>query len=255
MLNTICLALISAILLLPFILKFLFRFNDYYGFIIGIRYLIISCFCQVILSTVLPSSPKKESSDNKIDETNLPFNDKLLIWIKELLSSILSLCILYYCVAKISKPTQNYNLIFMFISAIIIPYIIPFALYMFLPSIGKIEAIKKLIDEGKVSDKYFSEEYAYNVIYSTIYQVFYDVGIGLLMMLFIKKLIHKPIFFLNYFLKNIFKFLITCIGMAFLEKYFNAIYIVPFVCGMYLYCQKINKGELTNRFKEESDMD
>ena len=255
MLNTVCILLISVILLCPFIIKFLFRFNDYYGFIMGIRYLIIACFCQAILSTFLPSSKKSESSDNKIDDTNLPFNDKLFAWIKELLSSILSLFILYYCVAKISKPTQNYNLIFMFVSALILPYVLPFALYMFLPSIGKIEAIKKLIDEGKISDKYFSEEYAYSVINSTIYQLFNEFGIGLLMMLFIKKLVHKPIFFLNYFLKNIFKFFITCLGMAFLEKLFNVVYIVPFVCGMFLYCQKIGKGELTNRFKEESDMD
>ena len=255
MLNTICIVLISAIVLLPFIIKFLFRFNDYYGFIMGVRYLIIACFCQFILSTVLPSTKKGESSDNKIDEANLPFNDKLFAWIKELLSSILSLCILYYCVAKISKPTQNYNLIFMFVSAMILPYVLPFALYMFLPSIGKIEGIKKLIDEGKISDKYFSEEYAYSVIYSTLYQLFYELGIGILMMLFIKKLIRGPIFFLNYFLKNIFKFFITCLGMAFLEKLFNAVYIIPFCCGMLLYCQKISKGELTNRFKEEPDMD
>ena len=254
MLNTICIILILAIVLFPFVMKFIFRLNDYYGFIMGIRYLIMACFFQAILSTVLPSSSKKESSDNNNTEPiDLTFNDKIFTWIKELISSILSLCILYYCVAKISKPTQNYNLIFMFISAMIIPYVIPFALYMFLPAIGKMEVIKKLIEEGKITDKYFSEEYAYDVIHSTIYQLFYEFGIGLLMMLFIKKLIHKPIFFLNYFLKNIFKFFINCLGIALLEKFFNAVYIIPFACGMFLYCQKISKGELTNRFKEECD--
>ena len=254
MLNTICIILISIILLFPFVIKFIFGFNDYFGFIMGIRYLAASCFFQAILATILPGK-KNESSDKVTAPVNLTFNEKFYEWIKDLLQSIVSLCVLYYCVAKITKPTQNYNLIFMFVSAMIIPYIIPFGLYMFLPAIGRIEGIKKLIDEGKVSEKYFSEEYAYNIVFSTIFQLFYEIGIGVLIMLVLKKLVNKSFFLLNYFSKNIFKLFITCFGLAFLEKYYNYVFLVPFVCGMYLYCQKRRAGQLTNRFKEESEMD
>jgi len=255
MLNTICILLISIILLTPFAVKLLFGFNDYYGFIMGIRYLATSGFFQAILSAFLPGK-KDESTDKGIKAPeNLTFNEKLYEWIKDLLQSIISLCALFYCVAKISKPTQNYNLIFMFISAMIIPYIIPFGLYMFLPAIGRIEGIKKLIDEGKISAKYFSEEYAYNIIFTTIFQIFYDIGIGVLMMLALKKLVNKPVLLLNYFSKNIIKLFATCFGLAFLEKFNYLFFLVPFAWGMFLYFQKIREGQLTNRFKEESEMD
>ena len=253
MLNTICWIFILVILILPCVLKSLFRFSDYYGFIMGIRCLVMIIVINAIISTIMPALDVESEYD--IDFSKLSSHDQKVLWIKELLQTIVSFFILYYSVSNISKPTQNYNLIFIFISGMMIQYIFSFITYMILPLFGRNSGVQKVIEEGKVSGKYFTEEYAYNSIFSCIFQLVNEVGLSLLMMLYIKKLVNKPIFLLNFFLRNIARLLILCFGLSFIDKFYIFAYVAPFVFGMLLFCYKIAKGQLSNRFKEESQID
>ena len=253
MINTICWLFIVVIILLPFVLKSFFKFSDYYGFIMGARCLIMIVVANSVINSIMPKL--KVESEYDIDFSKLSSQDQKNLFLKELVQSIAAFYILYNSVSNISKPTQNYNLVFMFISGMMIQYIFSFIAFMILPSIGRISVVKKLIEEGKMSGKYFTEEYAFNSILNCIFRLVNDIGVTLLMMLYLKKLVDKSLFFLNFFLKNIARFLMLSFGLLFIDKFYNFAYVAPFVFGMLLFFYKISKGQLSNRFKDESDID
>ena len=254
MINLISSIAIVTIIILPFLIKGIFRFTDYFGYIMGIRYLIINGVAQIIFNFIIPAaSSDKNRPTQPIEELDkLTFQERCIKWSIEFLHSIIGYFILYYCIIKISKPTQNYNLIFLFISGTCIQYIFSFCLYMFLPALSKNEKFTKIITEQKINPKYFSEEYAYESLFKTIFQILNDTGICLIMMLYLKKLIPKRICFLNYFLPIIIRFLIICVGLKFLDSIMNLFYAIPFTCGIYYYFKKIKSGELSNRYKDEN---
>ena len=254
MINLISSIAIVTIIILPFLIKGIFRFTDYFGYIMGIRYLIINGVAQIIFNFIIPAaSSDKNRPTQPIEELDkLTFQERCIKWLLEFLHSIIGYFFLYYCIIKISKPTQNYNLIFLFISGTCIQYIFSFCLYMFLPALSKNEKITKIITEQKINPKYFSEAYAYESLFKTIFQILNDTGICLIMMLYLKKLIPKRICFLNYFLPIIIRFLIICVGLKFLDSIMNLFYAIPFTCGIYYYFKKIKSGELSNRYKDEN---
>jgi len=253
MINVVSSISIVTIIILPFLLKAIFRFTDYFGYIMGIRYLILNSLAQVIFNYVVPAaSSDKNKPTQPIEElAKLTFQEKCIKWSIEFLHSIIVFFILYYCIAKISKPTQNYNLIFLFISGTCIQYIISFGLNMFLPALAKNEKMAKMIKEQKINSKYFSEEYAYESLIQTIFLIMNDIGICIIMMLYHKKLIKKQYCFLNYFLRILIRFLIICVGFQFFDKFMNLIHIIPFFCGIFFFYKNIKKGELSNKYKEE----
>ena len=254
MINLISSIAIVTIIILPFLIKGIFRFTDYFGYIMGIRYLIINGVAQIIFNFIIPAASSDKSRPTQpIEELDkLTFQERCIKWLLEFLHSIIGYFILYYCIIKISKPTQNYNLIFLFISGTCIQYIFSFCLYMFLPALSKNEKITKIITEQKINPKFFSEEFAYESLFKTIFQILNDTGICLIMMLYLKKLIPKRICFLNYFLPIIVRFLIICVGLKFLDSIMNLFYAIPFTCGIYYYFKKIKSGELSNRYKDEN---
>ena len=258
MINTVSIIVILIIIILPFQLKAMFKLPDYFGFIVGIRYLIINSIAQVIFTSFLPSTTYNK--DNKpiteLEEIlQLPFDERARKFGIELLNSFMTFMILYFCISQISKPTINYNTIFLFISGIIIQYIFPLVIYMILPALARNEKIAKVIEEKKMDKYKFSEEFALDSLKTTIFQVINDIGIYLIIMFYIKKLVGRGLGYLTYFLQKIIRFFILCLTFSFLDKCFNFVYAIPFVIGIYFYFQFSSTGQLNNKYKEESDID
>ena len=257
MINLISTISILVIIILPFQLKAMFKLPDYFGFIVGIRYLIINSIAQFIFTTFFPSIPT--NNDKPVTELEdllqLPFNDRFKKWGFELLSSFLTFLILYFCISQISKPTINYNTIFLFISGIIIQYILPLVIYMILPALVKNEKIAKVIEDKKMDKYKFTEEFALDSLKTTVFQVINDIGICLIIMFYIKKIVGRSFCYLTYFLQKIVRFFILCVGLSYLDKCFNLVYAIPFIIGIYYYCQFSSTGQLNNKYKEESDFD
>lgn len=259
MLNEISIAGITIIIILPFILKSLFRLNDYFGYIMGIRYLIIGLIARGIFNYIIPgaSTYKKNTNLEFENLVNLSIKERVITWVFDLFNYIITFLVLYYCISKLSKPTQNYNSTFLFICGICIQYLIPFALYLILPILSKNEKFKEIIEKRKANrnENYLTEEYLLNSLRKTICKVMNDIGICLIVLFYQKKLISRAFCYINYFMPKIVNLLILLIGLEYLDKYSYLIYICPFTFGVFYYCKFVGNGQLTNKYKDDSDLD
>ena len=248
---------ICSILFLPFILKNIFRLSDYFGYIMGIRYLIISSIVQAIFTSLVPGSAIYKKNVNLELEKVLiiPIKERFITWIIELINSILVFIVLYYCISKLAKPTQNYNSIFLFVTGILIMYIIPFALYLILPLLSKNQKFKEAIEKQKLDEKYLSGEFLQKSIKRTIALLMNDTGNCLIILLYCKKLVGRGICYLNYLLPKLIKGLIICCGFEFIDKFSNVFYLCPFVLGIFYFCKFVGNGKLTNKYKDDSESD
>ena len=254
MLNEISIAAIIIVIILPFLLKGLFRLNDYYGYIMGIRYLIISSIVGAIYGFIIPnSSTIRKNSNQELEELlKLSFQDRLKIWLYELIKSVLEYLVLYYCISQLAKPTQNYNNIFLYITGICIQYVFPFALYLVVPILSTKQWFKEIIEKDNKA-QYFTEEYLLKSLRRTLSRLLGDIGINLLMLVCMKKLISKRFFFLNYILNHIIRFLIICCGLAFMNNFVNIFYLCPFTLGIFYFCKFAGNGQLNNDYKDNSE--
>ena len=254
MLNEISIAAIIIIIILPFLLKGIFRLNDYYGYIMGIRYLIISSIVGSIYGFIIPgSSDIRKNSNQELEELlKLSFQDRLKIWLYELIKSVLEYLVLYFCISQLAKPTQNYNNIFLYITGICIQYVFPFVLYLIIPILSTKQTFKEIIEKDN-KGQYFTEEYLLKSLRKTICKLLGEIGINLLMLFSLKKLISKRLFFFNYFLNSITRLLIICCGLAYLDNYMNIFYACPFVFGVYYFSKLVGNGQLNNNYKESAD--
>jgi hypothetical protein len=256
MIKEICSIGIIIILVLPFILKGIFQLNDYFGYIMGIRFLIISCIAQPIFNFIVPISSYKENSNLELDKLlNLSMKERVLTWLMELLSSILTLLILSYCVSQIAKPTQNSNTVFLFISGICIQYIFPFALYLILPVLSRNEKFLAIIEKHKMNKEYFTGEFLVNSLKKTLSLVMNDFGMSLLLLFYHKNLISKGFCYLNYFLPKIVRFLILCCGLKFFDNCFNLSNALPLAFGLYYFCKFAGSGQLNVKYKDDSEFE
>ena len=248
---------IIIIIVLPFILKAIFRLNDYYGYIMGIRYLIISAIASPLFNFIIPGASTYKSNSNLELEKLLELTNKerALTWLIELLNSILIFFILNFCISQISKPTHDYKTIFLFISGISIQYILPFALYLILPMLAKNEKFLEIIEKHKMNKEYFTGEFLVKSIIKTISLIMNDFGISLLLLFYHKNLISRGFCYLNYFLPKIIRFLILCCGLTFLNNFFNLFYALPFVIGFFYFCKFAGSGQLTIKYKDDSEFD
>ena len=257
MINFISTIAILIIIILPYFLKSMFKLSDYYGFIVGIRFLLINFIAHFIFTTFFP--PTTYVDGKPVTDLNeilqLPFGVRFKKWGVEVLNTFLTFLIYYFCISQISKPTINYNTIFLFISGIIIQYILPLIIYMIIPLLAKNEKFAKIIEDRKLDKNKFSEEYALDSIRSTFFQVMNDIGICLIMMFYIKKLVGRGLCYLTFFLHKIIRFFILCLAFSYLDKCLNIIYGIAFAIGMYYYCQLTSTGKINNKYKEESDID
>ena len=254
MIKEICSIGIIIILILPFILKGMFKLNDYFGYIMGIRFLIISSIAQPIFNFIIPISSYKDNSNLDIDKLlNLSMKERALTWLMELLSSILTLMILSYCVSQIAKPTQNSNTVFLFISGICIQYIFPFALYLILPILSRNEKFLAIIEKHNMNKEYFTGEFLVNSLKKTLSMVMNDFGISLLLLFYHKNLIGKGFCYLNYFLPKIIRFLILCCGLKFMDNFFNLSNALPLAFGIYYFCKFAGSGKLDVKYKDDWD--
>ena len=254
MLTEISIIAIIIIIILPFLLKGIFRLNDYFGYIMGIRYLIISSMVTSIFSFIFPGSSdiKKNSNSELEDILKLPSADRLKIWFYELFEYILSYLVLYYCISQLAKPTQNYNTIFLYITGICIQYVFPFALYLVVPILSTKQWFKEIIEKDNKA-QYFTEEYLLKSLRRTLSRLLGDIGINLLMLVCMKKLISKRFFFLNYILNHIIRFLIICCGLAFMNNFVNIFHLCPFTLGIFYFCKFAGNGQLNNDYKDNSE--
>ena len=104
-----------------------------------------------------------------------------------------------------------------------------------------------------MDEKYLSEEYISKSLRKTISQLTYDVGVCLIMLFYQKKLISRGICYLNYFLPKLITLLIICFGMTFFDKFVIIVNIIPLACGIFYYFKFVGNGQLTNKFKDDSD--
>lgn len=255
MINEISIIGISVLLFLPFLLKSSLKLNDYYGYIMGIRFLIISIIAQQIINYVVPdSSIYKKNLNLGIEEIlKLSMKEKALAWAFDLFNSIITFLILNYCISQISKPTQNYNSIFLFILGIGIQYILPFAIYLVLPLLSKNQKFLEILEKHKLTDKYLSGEFVYNSLKNTISKIANDIGICLIILITHKKLLSRKFCYLNYFGPKLIKLLILCCGLVIIDKYFYIIIILPLIFGLFYYFKFIANGQLTNKYKDDYD--
>ena len=246
---------IIVICVLPFIINFVFRLNDFFGLFLGFRYLAISAVASLIFGAVVPGASTYKSHVNLELEKlmALTSSERNLTWIMDFISSIISFLILYYCISQIAKPTQNYNAVFLFTSGIAIQYVFPFIFYIILPILAKNEKFAEVIKKNKMDEKYLSEEYISKSLRKTISQLTYDVGVCLIMLFYQKKLISRGICYLNYFLPKLITLLIICFGMTFFDKFVIIVNIIPLACGIFYYFKFVGNAQLTNKFKDDSD--
>ena len=246
---------IIVICVLPFIINFVFRLNDFFGLFLGFRYLAISAVASLIFGAVVPgASTYKTNINNELEKIMaLTSSERNMTWIIDFISSIMTYFILYYCISQLAKPTQNYNAVFLFTSGIAIQYVFPFIFYIILPILAKNEKFAEAIKNNKMDEKYLSEEYITKSLRKTISQLTYDVGVCLIMLFYQKKLISRGICYLNFFLPKLVMLLVICFGMTFLDKFVNFANIIPFACGIFYYFKFVGNGQLTNKFKDDGD--
>ena len=254
MIETISFSVIIAILLLPFFIYTIFKLNDYYGYLQGIKFLIYSTIASMLFNMIIPESTHyKANASLDIDKMmELSQKERLIILFIDFLSYFLLFIVLCYCISPLSKAPYNPKSIFHFISGIMIQYIIPFLIFIILPHLSKNEKIAEVIKKNNY-EKYLTEEYMLDSFRKKIFEVLYDIGIPLLILFYQKKLINMGMCCLNYFLPRIFRFLIIYCEFTFLNQYFIYIYIVPFVLGILYYFKFNGSGKLTNKIKDDTE--
>jgi hypothetical protein len=251
MIEIISISGVAFIIFLPIVLNSLLKINDYYGFIMGIRYLIISLVVSPLLGLLIPNKNITTETLDKILEYTDKEKYSSIIFL--FLCYIIYFCLLYFSISSISKPHQNYNAIFLFISGAFLNYIIPFGISIALPMLAKNETIAAGIKKNN-AEKYFSEERCMFLVKKAILSMLYDAGTCLLFLLHIKKLINKLILPLMYFLPLLFKSAIILAGLISLENYLDLIDALPFVCGLFYYFKLVGNGELKiTKLKDEGE--
>ena len=256
MIATISLSVIIAILLLPFFIYVIFKLNDYYGYLQGIKFLIYSTIASMLFNMIIPESTHYKANASIDIEKMLELSQKerLIILVIDFISYSLLLLVLCYCISPLSKAPYNPKSIFHFISGIMIQYIIPFLIFIILPHLSKNEKIAEVIKKNNY-EKYLTEEYLFDSFRKKIFEALYDIGIPLLILFYQKKLINMGMCYLNYFLPRIFRFLIIYWELTSLNQYFIYIYVVPFVLAIFYYCKFNGSGKLTNKIKDDTEFD
>ena len=254
MIATISFSVIIAILLLPFFIYSIFKLNDYYGYLQGIKFLIYSTITSMLFNMIIPSQYKANANLEIEKMLELSQKERLVILCIEFLSFFVTFLVLCYCISPLSKAPYNPKSIFHLISGIMIHYIIPFLIFIILPHLSKNEKIAEVIKKNNY-EKYLTEEYILDSFKKQIFEALYDIGIPLLILFYQKKLISMGMCYLNYFLPRIFRFLVIYCELTFLNKYLIYIYIVPFVFALFYYCQFNGSGKLTNKIKDDTEFD
>jgi hypothetical protein len=256
MIATFSISVIIGILILPFIIYVIFKLNDYYGYLQGIKFLIYSAIASTIFGLIIPESTNYKTNISLDIEKmiELSSKEKLITLGIDFLSCYVTLLVLCYCISPLSKAPQNPKSIFHFISGTMLQYIIPCIIFMILPHLAKNEKFAEVIKKHNY-EKYLTEEYLFESIKKKISEALYDIGIPLLILFYQKNLIGKGMCYLNYFFPRIFRFLMVYCGLTFLNQFLAFIYVVPFIFGIFYYCKFDGSGKLTNKIKDDTEFD
>ena len=256
MIATFSISVIIGILILPFFIYVIFKLNDYYGYLQGIKFLIYSAIASTIFGLIIPESTNYKTNISLDIEKMIELSSKkkLITLGIDFLSCYVTLLVLCYCISPLSKAPLNPKSIFHFISGTMFQYIIPCIIFMILPHLAKNEKFAEVIKKHNY-EKYLTEEYLFESIKKKIFEALYDIGIPLLILFYQKNLIGKGMCYLNYFFPRIFRFLMVYCGLAFLNQFLAFIYLVPFVFGIFYYCKFDGSGKLTNKIKDDSEFD
>ena len=256
MIATFSISVIIGILILPFFIYVIFKLNDYYGYLQGIKFLIYSAIASTIFGLIIPESTNYKTNISLDIEKmiELSSKEKLITLGIDFLSCYVTLLVLCYCISPLSKAPQNPKSIFHFISGTMLQYIIPCIIFMILPYLSKNEKFAEVIKKHNY-EKYLTEEYLFESIKKKIFEALYDIGIPLLILFYQKNLIGKGMCYLNYFFPRIFRFLMVYCGLTFLNQFLAFIYLVPFVFGIFYYCKFNGSGKLTNKIKDDTEFD
>ena len=256
MIATFSISVIIGIIILPFFIYVIFKLNDYYGYLQGIKFLIYSAIASTIFGLIIPESTHyKTNRSLEIEKMmELSSKEKLITLGIDFLGFFITLLVLCYCISPLTKAPQNPKSIFHFISGTMLQYIIPCIIFMILPHLAKNEKFAEVIKKNNY-EKYLTEEYLFESLKKKILEALYDIGIPLLILCYQKNLISKGICYLNYFLPRILRFLIIYCALTFLNKCLTFIYVVPFVFGIFYYCKFTGNGKLTNKIKDDTEFD
>lgn len=256
MITTFSIVAILVIIPLPIIIYIVFRLNDYYGYIQGLKFLVFSVLASFILNLIIPKSTNyKTNSSLEVEQLmELSMKERAITLALETLHFYITFLIMYHCISPLSRAPQNPKSIFHFISGIIIQYVVPFFILIILPKISKNEKLAKAFKENNV-EKYLTEEYFFDTFKRKLSEGLFDIGMSFLILFYQKNLISKGMCYLNYFLPRIVRFLILICELTFISQYMSFVYIVPFVFGFFYYCKFAAAGKITNKIKDDSETD